>query len=270
MNLKMENWLDAADFLEFTYTYWNTAENEKPKAFNVPELGLENLYAYLNSSGLLPALREALREAQRLRGPIDGRGVDVACGSFWTAREVFDATRLEHLTGVDFSRHRVLELGAHMVSAYNIAPQKVTLALGNFYALRIPDGTMNLVLLSQALHHAERPLDLLAEVHRVLSAKGVAVLIGEIPLDQEEVRRKKIRRRIWESLPSTMQDKLPCRRFLRRLGFIPRVASHRVDEILGDHAYIFADYRRLFKASGLRFHYGETRDGHYPYFFLWK
>jgi ubiquinone/menaquinone biosynthesis C-methylase UbiE len=62
--------------------------------------------------------------------------------------------------------------------------RNVTWKRGELERLPIKDATVDLALLSQALHHAERPERALAEVHRILRPGG-RVLILELREHEE-------------------------------------------------------------------------------------
>ncbi len=263
--MKVENWLTTKNKNELAYDYWNTPELEISKPFYVQGNDFNELNKYLEQSGLLKALRCALGHIVKLKGKLpEGRGLDVACGTFWSAKLLLEETNLTHLVGVDFSEHRITQLACYMVDAYEINPDSITLAIGSFYDLKIEDGTIDFILLSQSLHHAEAPLKLLQEVWRVLSPDGVVVLIGEEPYENRFSLKKRIAYVIISRLPEFLWVWWP-KKLLQRLGVI----SPPPDIDLGDHYYTSSMYRKMFKEASFVFYRG-NEGLKSEYFLLWK
>ena len=50
---------------------------------------------------------------------------------------------------------------------------------GSFYDVRLPPASVDAVLMSQAFHHANKPLDLIDECKHLMRPGGVVVLCGE-------------------------------------------------------------------------------------------
>lgn len=65
----------------------------------------------------------------------------------------------------------------------------VELVLGDFLALPLPDGSVDSVVMHQALHYAAAPGRVIREIGRVLGPSGVAMIIDFAPHEHEELRR---------------------------------------------------------------------------------
>ena len=112
---------------------------------------------------------------------------------------------------------------------------KISRYLGSFYDLKLPDRSMDVILLSQAFHHADRPLQLLTECDRILKQGGRILLIGEPRITKLEI----------------------ARRFLGTMLRHRRVVSNFYelfppDPVLGDHYYRQSEYYFMFRAMGYR------------------
>lgn len=70
---------------------------------------------------------------------------------------------------VDNSR-RMVQVGRALARKERL--DNVTYVLGDIEKVPLPDGAVDLALLSQALHHAENPRQALAEAHRILRPGG--------------------------------------------------------------------------------------------------
>lgn len=65
---------------------------------------------------------------------------------------------------------------------------KYELLLGDFYALPLPDGSTDTVILHQVLHYAQQPELVIEEASRVLSGNGRLLIADFAPHEREELR----------------------------------------------------------------------------------
>ena len=75
---------------------------------------------------------------------------------------------------VDNSR-RMVQVGRTLARKERL--DNVTYHLGDIEKVPLPDGSVDLALLSQALHHAENPRQALAEAHRILRRGGRLIVL---------------------------------------------------------------------------------------------
>lgn len=75
---------------------------------------------------------------------------------------------------VDNSR-RMVQVGRALARKEKL--NNVTYVLGDIEKVPLPDGSVDLALLSQALHHAENPRQALAEAHRILRPGGRLLML---------------------------------------------------------------------------------------------
>ncbi len=120
-----------------------------------------------------------------LAGAPIGRLVDIGTG---TGRmlEVF-APQAVNATGIDRSpemlRHARAKLAAKGL-------EQVELRQGDMYALSLPDGEADAVLLHQVLHYAQLPEAALAEAARLLAPGGRLLVVDFAPHEREELRTR--------------------------------------------------------------------------------
>lgn len=269
---KIERWIDDSARTSIEYAeYWNDAEAERGKVWHVADDGFEKVEDYLKEVGLEPDLRRCLERLESQDGrALHGRGIDIAAGTLWAEPILLEQPAVEHVYCLEYSEHRLLEIGPRMLEHYGVDPARVTLALGSFYDLHLADASLDFAFLSQALHHADEPETLLRELSRVLVTGGVVIIVGEHRIVPRHYARYAARVAA-SLLPPGLRrrvvgDPPAVRRTVR-----PRGADlEPPDPVLGDHVYTPAEYRRLFDGAGfdmLRF--GES-GGDFQSFVLHK
>ncbi len=92
------------------------------------------------------------------------------------------------VTAVDISPHMVRHV-EEKAKTEGLA-DRVRMAEGDIEALPLPDACMDVAFLSQALHHAARPQQAVAEAARVLKKRGVLVVLDLVKHEQEWVREQ--------------------------------------------------------------------------------
>ena len=242
----VERWLEDGPGQAGYAGYWNDPATEEGKPFDVSDGDYERLERYLGEVGLTGDLRHCLGE---LGGPLSGTAIDLAAGTLWAVPALLEAGA-ERVYCVEYSEHRLLDIGPRVLDHYGVATEQVVLAYGSFYDLRVAPSSCRLALLSQAFHHADEPERLLAELARVLEPGGVALLIGEhrIALRQVAVYAVKCALRV---LPRRAQARLMREPLRERPSLRPTGAELvPVDPVMGDHVYTAREYERMFAAAG--------------------
>jgi SAM-dependent methyltransferase len=245
-------WLSEADRLRYA-DYWNDEREEQDKPFWILDGNFAAMETYLAETGLPAQLNESVRVARdRFGRGVDGVGVDLAAGTLWAVPLLCRLGAVEHIYCVEYSRHRLLKLGPAVLAHYGVAPERVTLALGDIHQLQLADHSIDFVLLSAAFHHSDRPDALLGEIRRVLKPDGIVLLVGEHVTDAGVKDRFKHMAKFIASrvLFPSLQRKLFGRTLdVRR--FVPLEADLlEGDDRLGDHAYTLTQYRQLFQGGG--------------------
>ena len=172
-------WIDEQKAMNiYTSTYWNNVEVEKEKEWWVTDKDDKKLINYLHSSGLFEEfeiVRIKLEERRLLRGNV----LDVAAGVCWMSALLSKCNQVEHIDAIDFSLHRIKHLAPIVCEQFKANLDKIQRIYGSFYDIKKSAYEYDLIIMSQAFHHAQRPLQLLAECDRVLKPGGAIVLIGE-------------------------------------------------------------------------------------------
>lgn len=266
MSWTTEHWLSETDAASIEYAqYWNDVEAEREKPWNVADGDFGKLERYLAEVGLPADLQACLQAFGR---PLGERGIDLAAGTLWAAAALLAAGPVRQLYCLEFSRHRLLELGPRVLEHDGVDPKRVVLAYGSFYDLRIGDGELDFAFLSQAFHHADRPAALLAELRRVLRPGGVAIIIGEHVIRPRDYAAYGARAAA-SLAPRGVQERIFGEPLQVRRSLRPRAQDILpTDPVLGDHAYDQGDYARLFSQAGFDWRRVRRKGAHYQGFLL--
>ena len=132
---------------------------------------------------------------------------DLGCGEGYLTLE--SARWARHVTAVDRSRE-VLERGKELAARRKLA--NITWKRGDLEDVPLADASVDLVLLSQALHHAGEPSRALAEAHRILRPGG-RVLVLDLRQHEETWVRSKLGDK-WQGFTDAA-----LRSFMRDAGF---------------------------------------------------
>ena len=249
---RVENWLDDSALSAVAYNeYWNDAEKEKTKGIHPDVDGFDSIEAYFTSLGLVDDLRcccDHLRQAGHVP---TGTGLELAAGLLWFVPLYFREMPIDHIVCVEYSRHRLLDLGPRVLEHYGIDASKVTLALGSFYDLRLPNASMNFAIMCQALHHADDPDAVLKQLYRVLKPGSPVIVIGE-PSVTISVRMRVVHSIKYLAQRIAPASLLPVRlRQPKTKNFFVKIPDcFPPDPILGDHYHTRKDYLRMFRRNG--------------------
>ncbi len=154
------------------------------------------------------AIARALGEA-----PI-GRLIDIGTG---TGRmiELFGPAASEKI-GIDRSPE-MLRLARVKLAQAGLADAQ--LRQGDMYALAIPSGSAETVILHQVLHYAQNPAAAVAEAARLVSEDGRLLIVDFAPHDREELRIRDAHARLGFADEAVL-------RYLRDAGLEARVVEH--------------------------------------------
>lgn len=248
----MVEWLSATERVEYS-DYWNdeTAEREKP--FWILDGDFVKMERYLSSIKLVQQLEECVAAARQQWGrELRGTGCDLAAGTLWAEPHLLRLGSVDKIYCVEYSRHRLTEIGPAVLEHYGVPPEKIVLALGDFHRMQLTGAALDFVFMSAAFHHSDHPDQLLQEIRRVLKPDGLAIFIGEHIADVRwkhyltqpikflvaRLMPKDLQRRIWGVVFDT-NSKLPNEK--------ERLVT---DDELGDHFYTKRQYQDMFSRAG--------------------
>jgi len=230
---ELEYWIDK-NFIKEMYSsdYWNDIENEKSKEWWIDNSSDKKVINFLKSEGLLEEFELAISESN-----IKGKIIDVAAGTCWTSALLSKIKTVSEIDVVEFSYHRISELAKLTIASLGGDLNKINRYLGSFYDIKKPDEHYDIVMLSQAYHHAEFPLKLFHECDRVLKKGGQMIIIGEHIIDYKRVFGRFIKNLF---------------KFKFKFHIFSEYYNQNIDA-LGDHYYMEGDYRFTFNSYGYSF-----------------
>ncbi|MCX6077381.1 MAG: class I SAM-dependent methyltransferase [Campylobacterales bacterium] len=226
---EIEYWMGKKE-IEGMYTsdYWNNIEEEKTKEWWIEDSKDKKVEQYLLRSGLKEEFDLALKNSE-----IKGKVLDLAAGTCWTSAELSKYDNVSEIDAVEFSYHRINDLAPKTIESLGGKKEKINRILGSFYDIKRDDETYDVVVLSQAYHHAQYPLKLFHECNRVLKKGGYILIIGEHIVD-----KKRIFRRLIKNILN------------RKFSFDIFKEFYNHNDPLGDHSYLLQDYKFTFYAYG--------------------
>ena len=108
--------------------------------------------------------------------------LDLAGGIGWLSAYLSKIERIQQIYFLDSSRFYIEEMMPNLVEIMNGVKSKIDSIEGFFTPLLFEDDSLDLVVASSALHHAENLEDVLKEIRRVLKANGYLFILNETPL----------------------------------------------------------------------------------------
>ncbi len=229
-------------------SYWNDVREEEGKPFDLHCGGKEKLIRYLgNETGLLSDFFQLMELARELGQFPQGQGVDMAAGAGWGTALLSRFPDVTKITAVDFSRHRLVDLAPAVFEALGADTSKIDRAVGSFYEVRLPSGSIDFCFLSQAFHHADNPLRLLGEAGRLLRPGGNIYILGEEPISFTRIAHQWALNMTKRLLPQTGHWRPPVRKLFPSFREL-----FPADTVLGDNYYRFDDYLNIYQRAGFR------------------
>ena len=225
------------------YEYWNDLEKEKEKGWYVTREGIDSegkrAIATAKQMGLYQQEKRLL-----LKVGSEGDGISLACGTCWDSGIIIDHTHPRRMDFLDFSKHRVFDMAPLMLAYLGVENKAdITLIHGNYYEIGCPDEHYDFVVMSMSLMMAEKPIELLREVRRVLKKKGFVVITGEPRFSTSFYFKRLVRLKLpFLSQSSTQSDAM---QHYRETGSLSRDAP-------GANSYTLYTYRKMFKEADLQ------------------
>jgi SAM-dependent methyltransferase len=168
--------------------------------------------------------------------------LDLGCGGGWLAAMLSTRANVDRVLAWDSSSTLLTEVLGETVRLVGGEASKIEAVCGEFVPLVIDDHSVDVVAMSSAFHHADRPGRLLGEISRVLRDRGALVLLNETPWHPLAVLS--FATRTYAAALSGLAGH--PRRWDGRLG-----ADHVLyDERLGDRAYTLRTWRAIARDGG--------------------
>jgi SAM-dependent methyltransferase len=239
-----EIWLEDHAGL-YSADYWNDEGEEASKEFNISSPDDQKLVDHMTARGICSDVADAIHYLNGRQAPLD-RVLDLAAGTCWLSAILSREPNVRNIDAVEFSRHRIGKLAPNTILSFKGKPEKIRRIVGSFYDIKSPPNTYDAVFMSAAFHHADRVVDLIASVKRVMKPGGCLVLIDELPITVKRLIKRIV-------LTALRRKKL----VLDYTELFPP------DPELGDHYYLFSHYKLLLGGGGFDFERIPARSGHF-------
>jgi len=187
--------------------------------------------------------------------PPNATVLDLGCGSGWLTAMLSSEPNVQRVVAWDSSSSLLTNVLPETVRLVGGEPEKIEAVCGDFAPLLLEDGTIDVVVMSSAFHHADRPERLLADLARVISPRGRVALLNETP---------------WHPLAflgfATRTYAAALAGLLRPVRRTGHLGSDYVlyDDDLGDRAYTLRTWRRLLNDAGWSMQIIDTGMPSYP------
>jgi len=170
--------------------------------------------------------------------------LDLAGGSGWLTGHLSKIHLIEKIFFLDSSRHYIEHMMPNMVNHMDGDLQKVEAIEGLFYPLLFKDASIDVVVVSSALHHAENLISVLKEIKRILKKGGTLFILNETPLPNIRYSLVMMKRFI-SIFTSTIAQKY--------VGPSPTISANGIlyDPLLGDRIYPLWYWINAIELAGL-------------------
>jgi SAM-dependent methyltransferase len=176
--------------------------------------------------------------------PDGARVLDLGCGAGWLTGMLTREPYVANVLAWDSSPRLVRELLPATVELVEGDMGKVERVCGEFVPLVLADDSVDLVVMSSAFHHAERPRELLGELRRVLVPGGSLVLLNETPWSRAAMLSFSVR-----TVGAALFNLVGARSRFERPGHL--ASDHALyDPELGDRAMTLPQWRALAEQCG--------------------
>lgn len=248
-NVEFEDWLgEGPDNLYFNY--WN--DPTKKDVYNIVEKDFKKLENFINEVGLYQDISEIINYLKKNNIELSGQGLDVAAGNLWTTAYFLKTlASIEKMICLEYSKHRIVNVGIKLLNYYNINKSKVKIIHGDFYDIKLPENTVDFVILCGVLHHASEPLRLLDQVYKVLKKGGLVIVVGDIFIKRIKYFKLLCKYIVlygfFKIIPHKIYKSFFDKKIQKDFSLPFREIYFPTDNITGDHYHLKKDYYNFFK-----------------------
>jgi ubiquinone/menaquinone biosynthesis C-methylase UbiE len=108
--------------------------------------------------------------------------LDVGCGGGWLTAFLSQNAKIKKLIAIDSSENYLQNFLPSVVSQLKGDISKIEAVQGFFSPVLLEDASVDLIVISSAMHHAESMSAVLSEFKRVLKPNGYLVILNETPI----------------------------------------------------------------------------------------
>jgi len=257
-NYKIEIWKNTKEKYE---DYWND-ESVESVSNNICKNEYSKLEQHIEEQGFILDFENGIEILTKLGKKIHGIvGAEFASGTMWLTSYIMRKfqNQIDQFYSVDYSERYVFNLGKKLLEYYKVERNKLTLCLGSFYEIKLPNESLDFIVMCQAFHHADNPDKLLQEVYRVLKKDGVLMMVGELFISKPLYLKCYL-----NYITSLMVSNYFPSLLIKSFKIFQRLSSKNLkgefqelyfppDPKLGDHYYLKSQYEKFFSRNKFDF-----------------
>jgi ubiquinone/menaquinone biosynthesis C-methylase UbiE len=235
----MKSWV--VQQTEFALTRFDdsleTHYRESSHYFKIPKdfyHGIMQLWNYLDAVKMVDWNRYLKPNAHVL---------DLAGGTGWLCAYLSTFDRIEKIYNVDSSRYFLSVMMPEIIRLMNGNAEKIEPIEGIFSPLLFDDGSLDVVVISSSLHHADSLELILKEIHRVLKKEGLLFILNETPFTNTRYVLSMIKQFIVMMKNTMLHKYKSTSQHISSSGFL-------YDPALGDRAYPFWYWEKAIISAG--------------------
>jgi ubiquinone/menaquinone biosynthesis C-methylase UbiE len=125
--------------------------------------------------------------------PDNATVVDIGCGGGWLTAFLSKQNKVKKIIAIDSSINYLTKFLPEVVELSAGNKDKINTIQGLFSPILSPSDSIDVVVMSSAIHHAESLEGVLQEIRRVLKINGILVILNECPVNNFHFIAKTIR-----------------------------------------------------------------------------
>jgi SAM-dependent methyltransferase len=176
---------------------------------------------------------------------VDVDMMDMGCGTGWLSAELSKRSSIRKIIALDYSRFNLEMMLPEVVRLLGGDLARIQPVQGMFFPLQIKNQSLDLVVASSAVHHADGLNGVLSEAYRVIKPGGHLILLNETPASSLRYMYNLcslFTKTLWETINQSFQTTSPS---LSSSGIL-------YDPLLGDRNYALWYWKKSLFHVGFR------------------
>lgn len=163
-----------------SFDYWNSIEIEKTKPYWIEDKSdLKLIHFIQTETNLQKCFEDAVVFSTQFEGGVHGHILDVGAGVAWTSALLSKLEKVDSVTAIDYSKHRLLKIAPIVFEQLNGDISKFKPIIGDFLNLDFKTLEFDIVLFCQSLYMFPSLDEVLARVSKLLVPGGIIMVVCE-------------------------------------------------------------------------------------------